>query len=831
MLGASLREKIEARARAIGAPLLVAGSVVLFAAILHTHYPLQHWLFWRYAGYWLACAIWAAACTSGGHLLIKRVLGRSLPLREHLGTSFAAGVFVFYFAMSLAGLVKLFGAPLFFLLPLAMLAAGGPSLFRLVRRYLKKLPLAKKLAREAPPAWLGFVAVAFGLIGLGMIYFSALTPENVQFDSRWKHFALAEEYVVTGGVRRFAEGWTVETNPHLATYLYTWGFLLPFGRLFDRIELAAHMEIAVVVATTFSIPALVRRLVPGSTARYAWVVRLLFPGVFLYDSSPSGGADHVAALFTIPLFTLLIRARRDLSPRLCALVALMAAGGMMAKLTGLLMLLPAVVLLLGARSIGILIKPSPNDPRGRLTAVIGPLVALAAGLVLTSTFWVKNWVWYGDPIYPSLHGKLALRPWTPDAADLFEWGYKDHQFWRPKHDTQGVLKTLSSLYSFSFIPNDYERFHGKVPVFGSLFTLLLIPLPLLKGARRVVPVVAATAIAIFTWYWTHHQDRYLQTLVPWMAAASAAILILLWRNGLASRIALGALVSLQAIWGGDVYFFPAHAHVRQPVKVVVDLLAAGHARDYEGRFKTQGIWPEVAAALPKGARVLLHDNHVHLGVRAETVNDWGGWQFGISYGWKPSAREVYETLKGMGVTHITWEGNETKGWDSLAGDIAFYRFVYMHAKSRRSIGHVTLAEMPTAPPAEAPEDQVVFLGCDDESGYRSGLYALKDLRVPVFGPKSRKFPQPRKALGPTTPGVDDMIRTVDIVVLDSHCRPSIPGASGSGFELVARRKMVRRKRSQQHTIWLRTKGKSVVPAQSGAKKPPAVEDDDGRPEE
>ena len=77
------------------------------------------------------------------------------------------------------------------------------------------------------------------------MYFNILTPENLQFDSRWKHTALAEEYAATGGVRRFAEGWTVETNPHLATYVYLWGFLLPFGRLFDRIELAAHLEMTI----------------------------------------------------------------------------------------------------------------------------------------------------------------------------------------------------------------------------------------------------------------------------------------------------------------------------------------------------------------------------------------------------------------------------------------------------------------------------------------------------------------------------------------------------------------------------------------------------------
>ncbi len=35
--------------------------------------------------------------------------------------------------------------------------------------------------------------------------------------------------------------------------------------------------------------------------RFSWVVLLLFPGVYLYDSNLHGGADHFAAFFALPI--------------------------------------------------------------------------------------------------------------------------------------------------------------------------------------------------------------------------------------------------------------------------------------------------------------------------------------------------------------------------------------------------------------------------------------------------------------------------------------------------------------------------------------------------
>ena len=138
-----------------------------------------------------------------------------------------------------------------------------------------------------------------------MLYFSILSPDPLLH--RWypcpsRAFPPPPPPPPPGAGRREGYGgWYVGTSPHLASFLYTWAFLQPASDLFDRIELAAHIEFVCFLFMLAAIPVLVRRLVRGTRARFTWVARFLFPGIFLYDSSLVTGADHVAAIFAYDL--------------------------------------------------------------------------------------------------------------------------------------------------------------------------------------------------------------------------------------------------------------------------------------------------------------------------------------------------------------------------------------------------------------------------------------------------------------------------------------------------------------------------------------------------
>jgi hypothetical protein len=684
-----------------------------------------------------------------------------------------------------------------------MFAVGARRLWHTTRRVVRHVRHARRtFAKPAP--WYVWPVVVFGVLGLGMIYFTLMTPHNVQFDSRWKHMALAEQYAATGGIRRFPEGWTVATNPHLATFVYLFAFMLPVGQLFDRVELAAHLEFTVFVVTTLSIGPLARRLVPGCTTRHLWVARFLFPGVYLYDSNLSGGADHIAALFTVPMFLLLLRGSRDLDWRYLSLATVMTAGAAMSKLTCLLMFVPVTLVIVAVRGTAMLFTRRGAE---RLAILRGPLIALGVGLAATSTFWLKNWIWYGDPLYPSLHKYLTLRPWTDDSAHLFEWAYKD-RFVRPTRDLEGVLKTLAALFNFSFVPNDYVRYHGKVPVMGSLFTLLLPVLMFFaRKAKRAWGLVASVHVAIFIWYWIHHEDRYLQALMPWMAAVSAAAIVLAWRSGWLPRVAVSLLVAFQIAWGSDVYFIPTHAMTGSSIKRTVDFLAGTYKKD-KNRLETYPQWVALGKKLPKGSRALLHDNHIHLGVAASTVSDWNGWQFGMSYARHPSIASTYDLMRDMGVTHIVIENNKSAGWDSIAGDVLFFNFAKRATVEHQKSGPFFIAKMPDSPPDGLDVTNVLYLGCGKPVA--NGLYPLSSLSVSVFGPGSERYPAPEKKGKP-----EELVLDADAVVLETKCQAKPP--TGRKFELAGKRKAIKHfKRAKEITIWFPTEAAIPTPVEDEA---------------
>src|SRR6185369_9632770 len=148
--------------------------------------------------------------------------------------------------------------------------------------------------------------------------------------------------------------------------------------------------------------------------------------------------------------------------------------------------------------------------------------------LLTAPHWLMNWWWYGDPFYPYLRHHLATHPWTPSAARDLESALQSH-LWRTSGTAYAQLReTARAMLTFSFEPHDWATYHGSVPVFGSLFTIASLLVPLLRRSQRLLHLVASTLAGIAVWYLTFHQDRYLQALLPWMVGATVAIGHAVW---------------------------------------------------------------------------------------------------------------------------------------------------------------------------------------------------------------------------------------------------------------------------------------------------------------
>jgi len=786
------------RYRELAVALLLVGGIALFASFVDRIYPVGEWLFWHYACYWLCSLVVAGACFGMGARTLRMLGVRGLSTLELLSIAFAIGLFEFELCMFFSGLLHLYRTGLFFALPLLLITVNVNELHALWRRLVQRRRLLGRKAR--PLGAVGLLGIAFGFVALLAVYFLILSPENVQFDSRWKHLALAEDYVAYGGVRRLDEGWVFDSRPHFTSYLFSWAFLLPKSRLFDRMVLSAHLEfVTFLVTTLIGIPALVRRLVPRADPRVVWAVRFLFPGVLLYDSSLAVGADHFGAMYGVPVCLVTLFAWRALSPRWCALLGLLLGAAAMVKETTAMLLAPIPILALAVRVLWLSAKRPASGGASRLGVWRGPLLASAVGLMCSSPLWLTNWISHGDPVYPVLNRFLNVRPWTSESAYRLKWAYEEANMWQPPHTFAGLLTSLKALFTFSFVPNDWGKLHGRTPVFGSLFTLLLPCLILCRGRLRLWGLVGWVHFSILCWYWVHHQDRYLQGIMPLMAAATAALLTLAWRSGVIASIALSLLVALQVVWGGDVYFFQTHSMAKSPLKKSIDLLSAGFEGNYDKRFGVQGQWQTVASVLPKHARVLVHDENNHLGLEAQSIMDRFPFEYGISYGLQKTPRDVFDLYRSLGATHILW-APRSKGTDSLAGDIMFYDFALRRAQNLGAPGGMRLAQMPDAPPDGPFNDTVAVFSCS--GSYPTGLYPVSSLRVPVYGPRQRDFPgEPARPM--PEDWAESLASVAEIAVTEDKCFHNDGQLGRLGFNKVVTRSRPPSTRGQLYSLWFK----------------------------
>jgi hypothetical protein len=771
--------------------LLLAAVLFLAAArfirVVDVHYPIGQWLFWHYARAIALSAAWALTCVCAGHRALTLLRPATAPILEHFTLSFAVGVLLFFLAMFVGGIAGLYGPVFAIALPSLMCAASAGAVIPYVARVVRHLRFARRKPHASTPLWL-FPIAAYGVIGIGMLYFLILAPENVAYDTRWYHLAIAEHYAAAGAVRASPEGWFCITIPHLASFLYAWAFEVPGLAYFDRIELAAHMEFATFLATLAGIPVLVRAVVPRVRAPLAWTATFLFPGIFLYDSSLLVAADHIAALWAVPIYLTMRRALSSLEPRRCAVFAAMLAGAVLTKYQTIA-LVAGPLIAFSLRTVWLGAKAVAGRAKGPERIWAGPAVGVITGLALTAPHWLKNWLFYGDPLYPFLYRHFHDHPWTADATQRIESIWLSQMAPLEGTFVEKVRKALvDGVLNFSFIHHDWPAFHGQNPVFGSLFTLLFATLPFLRKSGRTALLFLCGNVGVFVWYWSLREDRYLQAQLPWMAASVAAALVLIWRSGVVGRLACVPLVGAQIIWGGDVYFYPTDPMLREsPIKSTVDLMSA-YFRGDSRRLSPYGGWFDIGSALPKGSKVLVHHSHVHLGLQAMSVSDWEGWQGGISYGQLGSPRAIYSQLADWGVTHLVWGGDVAS--DSLAGDLAFWRFAKLFAAEPTVFRDgLTLVKMPAvAPPNDASPDTVLIRACGEAKPYADGVYMLSDLTLGANVSDPASAPAPRLRLeGARDPRREAALESVQLLVLERACDPAIASLTPASFKAIGAR--------------------------------------------
>jgi hypothetical protein len=318
-------------------------------------------------------------------------------------------------------------------------------------------------------------------------------------------------------------------------------------------------------------------------------------------------------------------------------------------------------------------------------------------------------------------------------------------------------------------------------VFGSLFTLCTPLVLLLRQPRRLLWVFAAAYLGIALWFWIHQFDRYLQVLVPWMVAGTAVVIGVAWRKGGWLRAAIAGLVGLQIVWGADVMFIPSHHAAGGALpKVLADLFASANSSG--DRFVVDAVWEEMGKALPPHAKVLVHEEVVHLGLHAESVLDCPGDQ-GLLYWGEPGATspaEIWRQLHGRGVTHLVWASRTSHGSDTVAGALTFFELATRHARPVGSYGGLTLAALDEEPPPATPAGLVAYYPCPIDGTFKPGLYPLAALARSAGDLRSRSDPI-------AVPAISEAIERARYLLFDARCHGRLPDDARVHFELLAAR--------------------------------------------
>lgn len=703
-----VRNSMIDRLRTWAVVLVTLAGAGFYLALTHTFYPIKEWLFWRYAATWLYTALFFVSTACAGWRLSSTLWKSSLPNAERFVVGVTLGVLLFFLGLFTAGCFDGYQRWLFWAWPVALLSYGAPVVVADFFGETSRFTWShwRNFLPESP---LQVVACAFLCLGVLAVYLQVMLPSNLGADCYWYHEPIAEAYVAAGGIRRFTEGWYVGTYPQLASILYVWAFLAP-GQLIDHVMLCMHMEFALFLATLLAISVLAARLLGQQRLAFAGAAIFLFPKLFVYDSNLNGGADHILGFFCITQLLVLLRFARQFAMREAVVTGLVTTALVLTKYQAIYSVVPTLVLILLLTFRRRSFRP----------ALVWGLTAFA----FSGPHWLKNIIYYRDPVYPLLHGLLPSAPFHQGAANLMAEAYWPRQFDVVGSMPEKLLQTLGGVVTFAFVPNDWG-FHGRRPVFGALFTLMTPALPFLRPRLKLLVSFVSIYAAVALWYFINHQDRFLQCLVPAMAAATVSALALAWERGWPARVSVSLLVLVQCVWGADAYFIPSHTMLGDsPFRALGSYLAMGYRGDYEGRYHLSGSSERYAQHLPRGSKVLMHLYDTHLGLGSEFATDSPGWQGAIEYLHTDSPERTAKLLRSLGITHVAWPQNRgAMSPNQIARETVFQRMLHEYAAGRVHVGDWQLAELndnPRSANASAAVTIIAWLNCN--AAPPSGLY-------------------------------------------------------------------------------------------------------------
>jgi 4-amino-4-deoxy-L-arabinose transferase-like glycosyltransferase len=400
----------------------------------------------------------------------------------------------------------------------------------------------------------------------------------------------------------------------------------------------AHGNFPLVVDMLY-IPAILLGLEPAAKLIHLGFGVLLGLGVYLLArrllGSPRGGWLALLVLATTPVIgTVGGYAHTDLGwtlfeflaayallcwgiekeRRWLVLAGIFAGLGMGSKYLGLATL--------GALGIALLVQSGllarrlrTNCVRWRDVFIDGLSFGLVA-LAVAAPWYLKNWLWLGNPFYPSWFGGRGWDAYQSANLQFMGTGYG------PRRGVLGLLLLPVDLFLYPI------GYFGPIPFAFPTPLSLLLPLYLLVRRRTDINLILLIAVIRFgTWTTSARNARYLIDISPLLSVAIAYMLMELARKRQVRRIRIRVLIQgiVFVLLVGNLAWQALVLVQEGPIPVVLGLESREHYLAEHNQPPYQAI--RFINGLPPGSRVFFVGNGQRYYVTVDHVADvsHGNW--------------------------------------------------------------------------------------------------------------------------------------------------------------------------------------------------------------
>ncbi len=179
-------------------------------------------------------------------------------------------------------------------------------------------------------------------------------------------------------------------------------------------------------------------------------------------------------------------------------------------------------------------------------------------LLVAAPWYVKTWVYTGNPVYPFFYGLFGGRYWN--AANAAQYTAAQAQFGFGKGAVNFLLAPWQTTMEASLLTPQKPILFTEYVLFGlsPVYVAVLLAAPLfVRRLSRVSVLLCLFAAGVFVfWFFLMQQTRYLIPALPALAIICGEVLVTAWEELRIARWFGAGLAAASVAWGlylGAVY--------------------------------------------------------------------------------------------------------------------------------------------------------------------------------------------------------------------------------------------------------------------------------------